>query len=136
MIESSLGKWSILYFYPHDFEDASTENLKAFKGMDAKLKALNGQVIAVSGESHFAHLAWIQSEHHGLGPDLGICIASDLSTNVSKEYGVNVDGELDSLGHKVFIISPEKTIEYVSESQGIINPISVLDTLTAMTQTK
>ena len=128
IIVSYTGKWTILYFYPHDFEQAATENLKEFKGMESKLQAANGQVIAVSRESHFAHLAWIQSEEHGLGPDFGICIASDLSTNVSKQYGIKVDGLL----HKVFIISPSKTIQYVCESSGKINTQSLLDTITSM----
>merc|ERR1711972_537079 len=76
-------KWSIMYFYGHDFEKAACDNLKCLNKKTAEFKALDTQIICVSTDSHYAHLAFIQSDQpNGLGSEsnFGIILASDLST--------------------------------------------------------
>merc|ERR1712087_1084421 len=57
-------RWSVLYFYPFDLEPVSTANLKSLNAKSSEFAALSAQLIGVSTESHYAHLAFIQN---GLG---------------------------------------------------------------------
>ncbi len=70
---------------------------------------MNGQIIGVSTDSHYAHLAFSQSE---LGSNFEIVLASDLTTNVSKQFGVLENGHSKNCA---FIVGPQKTIAYFTE---------------------
>mmetsp|Transcript_58074 Transcript_58074/g.92247 ORF Transcript_58074/g.92247 Transcript_58074/m.92247 type:complete len:236 (+) Transcript_58074:40-747(+) len=105
------GRWSLIYFYPHDFEATSGATLKYLNRKLSEFKSLSAstQIIAVSTESHYAHYAWLQSESDGLGKDFEIPMASDLSMKVSESFGVLQDGRSK---HCCFVVSPTKTVEH------------------------
>lgn len=68
----------------------------AFSDRIAEFKKINTEVVACSVDSHFTHLAWINTprKEGGLGP-LKIPLLSDLTHKISKDYGVY----LEDLGH-------------------------------------
>lgn len=59
----------------------------------ADFQALNTEVVGVSVDSHFTHLAWINTprKQGGLG-QLNIPLVSDLTHDIAKDYGVLIDG--------------------------------------------
>lgn len=68
----------------------------AFSDRVEEFKKINTEVIACSIDSHFTHLAWINTprKEGGLG-HVNIPLLSDITHRIAKDYGVY----LDDLGH-------------------------------------
>ncbi|KYN12877.1 PREDICTED: peroxiredoxin-like [Trachymyrmex cornetzi] len=84
------GKYVVLFFYPLDFTFVCPTEIIAFSEKISEFEALNTQVIGVSTDSHFSHLAWINTprKQGGLGGDLGYPLLSDFNKTVSTNYNV------------------------------------------------
>eukprot|EP01137_Pigoraptor_chileana_P034096 Opistho-2@26126 len=55
------GKWVVLFFYPLDFTFVCPTEIIAFSDRVKEFKELDTEVIGVSVDSHFSHLAWINT---------------------------------------------------------------------------
>jgi len=84
------GKYVVLFFYPLDFTFVCPTEIIAFSEKVSEFEALNTQVIGVSTDSHFSHLAWINTprKQGGLGGDLGYPLLSDFNKTISSKYNV------------------------------------------------
>nr|YP_009313111.1 2-Cys peroxiredoxin [Dermonema virens]SCW21365.1 2-Cys peroxiredoxin [Dermonema virens] len=106
-----LGKYVILFFYPLDFTFVCPTEIIAFSDHYEQFKSINTEILGVSVDSEYSHLAWIQTDRAsgGLG-DLKYPLVSDLKKSISKLYNVlNNDGvALRGL----FIIDKEGIIQY------------------------
>lgn len=58
-LSSYKGKYVILFFYPFDFTFVCPTEITAFSDRYDEFKALNAEIIGVSIDSKFTHLAWI-----------------------------------------------------------------------------
>ena len=105
------GKYVVLFFYPLDFTFVCPTEITAFSDRYEEFKSLNTEVLGVSVDSQFSHLAWIQTPRNdgGLG-DLKYPLVSDLKREISEAYGVlSADGvALRGL----FIIDREGVIQH------------------------
>lgn len=102
------GKYVVLFFYPLDFTFVCPTELIAFSERISEFKALNTQVIGVSTDSHFSHLAWTNTprKQGGLGGDLGYPLLSDFNKEISSKYNVLLEDAGISL-RGLFIIDKE-----------------------------
>lgn len=82
------GKYVVLFFYPLDFTFVCPTEVIAFNDRADEFKALNTELVAVSVDSHFSHLAWINTprKNGGLGTETKIPILSDLKKQISHDY--------------------------------------------------
>jgi alkyl hydroperoxide reductase subunit AhpC len=102
------GKWVVLFFYPGDFTFVCPTEIKGFsRSLDEFTKA-NAEVLAVSVDSKFSHLAWIKS---GALDKLEYPLLSDFSKQTARAYGV-LDGEKSTARRGLFIIDPNGVIQY------------------------
>ncbi|MFZ3208976.1 MAG: peroxiredoxin [Geobacteraceae bacterium] len=88
-LSSYRDKYVILFFYPLDFTFVCPSEILAFDKRLADFKSRNCEVIAVSVDSKFTHLAWKNTpvENGGIG-GVGYPLVSDLRKEISKQYGV------------------------------------------------
>lgn len=100
------GKWVVLFFYPLDFSFVCPTEIKEFSRRRGEFAEVNAEILAVSVDSRYAHLAW-QRE---IGPTL-YPMLSDITKRVSREYGVLLEDEGVAL-RGLFIIDPEGTVRY------------------------
>ncbi|KAL3682021.1 hypothetical protein R1sor_000043 [Riccia sorocarpa] len=79
-----------------------------------EFEKLNTEVIGVSTDSVFSHLAWIQTERKsgGLG-DLKYPLVSDLTKKVSQDFGVLIQDQGIAL-RGLFIIDKEGVIQHAT----------------------
>jgi len=86
----------------------------AFSDKIAEFKALNTNVVGVSTDSHFSHLAWINASRKqgGLG-GLKYPLLSDFNKNISRDYGVLVESAGVAL-RGLFIIDPSGVVRQVT----------------------
>ncbi len=101
------GKWVVLFFYPLDFTFVCPTEILAFGDRIADFKAVNAEVIGVSVDSHFTHLAWRNTprKEGGLG-DLSYPLVADLNKSIARDYGVLIEGAGIAL-RGLFIIDPK-----------------------------
>lgn len=105
------GKWVVLFFYPLDFTFVCPTEILAFSDAIEKFKALNTEVLGVSIDSKFSHLAWLNSPRKEGGvADLQYPLLADLNKTVSADYGVLLPGGVALRG--LFLIDPEGTVQY------------------------
>lgn len=111
------GKYLVLFFYPLDFTFVCPTELIAFSDHIDEFKANNCEVVGVSTDSKFSHLAWINSPRKdgGLG-GLKYPLLSDFNKNISRDYDVLIENEGLAL-RGLFII----------DGRGVLRQITVND---------
>ena len=92
-LSSYRGKYVVLFFYPLDFTFVCPSEIIAFDAALAKFEKKNAQVIGVSVDSHFTHLAWKGTPRNqgGIGP-IKYPLVADLTKQIARDYGVLLDG--------------------------------------------
>ena len=92
------GKYLVLVFYPFDFTYVCPTELIAFSEAIGQFRAINTEVVGVSTDSHFTHLAWVKTARTegGIGK-IEYPLMADFSKEVSKNYGVLIDNQEDSM---------------------------------------
>ena len=83
------GKYVVFFFYPLDSTFVCPMESIAFSDRAEEFKKLNCQVIGASADSHFCHLAWINTpkKQGGLRP-VNIPVISDPKRTIAQDYGV------------------------------------------------
>jgi peroxiredoxin (alkyl hydroperoxide reductase subunit C) len=106
------GKYVVLFFYPLDFTFVCPTEITAFSDRYEEFKTLNTEVLGVSVDSAFSHLAWIQTERKsgGVG-DLNYPLVSDIKKEISAAYNV-LDPEAGIALRGLFIIDKEGIIQH------------------------
>nr|AFK42446.1 unknown [Lotus japonicus] len=105
-------KYVILFFYPLDFTFVCPTEITAFSDRHTEFEALNTEILGVSVDSVFSHLAWVQTDRKsgGLG-DLNYPLVSDVTKSISKSYGVLIPDQGIAL-RGLFIIDKEGVIQH------------------------
>ena len=118
-LHDSEKKYLVLVFYPLDFTFVCPTELIAFSDRIGDFKKLGADVVGISVDSHYTHLAWIETSRKegGLG-GLEFPLLSDLDKSISRDYGVLASGGVALRG--TFIID-EKGIVRCS----IVNDLGV-----------
>ncbi|XP_046362388.2 peroxiredoxin-like [Haliotis rufescens] len=100
------GKYLVLFFYPLDFTFVCPTEIIAFSDAMDRFRQLNTEVVGVSTDSHFSHLAWINTprKQGGLG-GLKYPLLADFKKSVARDYGVLVE-DMGVALRGLFIIDP------------------------------
>ncbi|GAA5910550.1 thioredoxin peroxidase TSA1 [Sporobolomyces salmoneus] len=109
------GKWLVLFFYPLDFTFVCPTEILAFNQRLADFAKLNTEVLAVSCDSEYSHLAWANTNRNegGLGPDLKLKLVSDKSMKIARDYGVLIEDAGVPL-RGLFLIDPKGTLRQIT----------------------
>ncbi|CAM3668341.1 peroxiredoxin [Marinicrinis lubricantis] len=111
-LEDYKGKWLVLFFYPLDFTFVCPTEITALSDAKDVFADLDTEILGVSTDSKFSHRAWINTprDQNGLG-QLNFPLASDITKQVAKDYGVLIEEEGVAL-RGLFIIDPEGELKY------------------------
>jgi peroxiredoxin 2/4 len=111
---SSYRQYVVLFFYPLDFTFVCPTEIIAFSDRYAEFKALNTEILGISVDSEFSHLAWIQTERKmgGLG-DINYPLVSDLKREISMAYNV-LDPAQGVALRGLFIIDRAGILQYAT----------------------
>ena len=105
------GKWLILFSHPADFTPVCTTEFMAFAKAADRFAALNCELLGLSIDSVFAHLAWVRNIKEKFGVEIPFPIIEDLKMDVAKAYGMIHPGAGDtSAVRATFVIDPEGKI--------------------------
>ena len=102
------GKWLILFSHPADFTPVCTTEFMGFAGKYDDFAARGVELLGLSIDSHYSHIAWVRNIKEHWGVDIQFPIIADLSMEVAKAYGMIQPGASDtSAVRATFIIDPE-----------------------------
>ncbi|NJM70765.1 MAG: peroxiredoxin [Scytonema sp. RU_4_4] len=108
------GKYVVLFFYPLDFTFVCPTEITAFSDRHEEFKNLNTEILGVSVDSEFSHLAWIQTDRKsgGVG-DLNYPLVSDIKKEVSAAYNV-LDPAAGVALRGLFILDKEGVLQHAT----------------------
>jgi len=105
-------KYVVLYFYPLDFTFVCPTEIIAFNDKVKEFEARNAIILGISVDSHYTHLAWINTPRKlgGLG-GLDYPLVSDLTKKIAANFGVlTADGAVALRG--LFLIDREGLVRH------------------------
>jgi peroxiredoxin (alkyl hydroperoxide reductase subunit C) len=106
-LEDYRGQWLVLFSHPADFTPVCTTEFIAFAKRHADFKAIGCELLGLSIDSNFSHIAWERNIKEKFGVEIGFPIIADLSMQVAKAYGMIQPGASDtSAVRATFIIDP------------------------------
>jgi peroxiredoxin 2/4 len=108
------GKYVVLFFYPLDFTFVCPTEIIAFNDRYAEFEQLQTELLGISVDSEFSHLAWIQTDRAagGLG-DLKFPLVSDLTKSIASDYNVLIP-EAGIALRGLFIIDREGIVQHAT----------------------
>ncbi len=121
------GKWVILFSHPADFTPVCTTEFMTFASMADDFKKLNTELIGLSVDSLYAHIAWLRKiqeiEWNGKkNIEVKFPLIEDIKMEVANKYGMIQPGQSNTQAVRaVFIIDPKakiRTILYYPLSTG------------------
>ncbi len=116
------GRWLLLFSHPSDFTPVCTTEFIAFARAHGEFQARNCDLLGLSVDSIFSHLAWVRNIEEKFGVSIPFPIIEDLSMAVAHAYGMIQPGASDtSAVRAVFLIDPEgilKAMVYYPMSNG------------------
>jgi peroxiredoxin (alkyl hydroperoxide reductase subunit C) len=110
-LEDYRGKWLVLFSHPADFTPVCTTEFMAFARAYDEFQAINTELLGLSIDSYYSHVAWVRNIKEKFGVEIPFPIIEDLSMQVAKSYGMIHPGAADtSAVRATFIIDPEGTL--------------------------
>lgn len=121
------GKWVILFSHPADFTPVCTTEFMTFASMADEFKALNTELVGLSVDSLYAHIAWLRRIQeiewkNFKNVEVKFPLIEDIKMDVSKLYGMIQPSQSTTQAVRaVFVIDPKgiiRTILYYPLSTG------------------
>jgi peroxiredoxin (alkyl hydroperoxide reductase subunit C) len=105
------GKIGVLFFYPLDFTFVCPSEIIAFNNRLKEFKLRKAEIIGVSVDSHFTHLAWKNTpvEKGGIG-NIQFPLVADLTKSIARDYDVLVGGAVAFRG--TFLIDGKGVVRH------------------------
>lgn len=106
------GRDVVLFFYPLNFTFVCPTEITAFSDRHGEFARLDAAILAVSVDSPYSHLAWVQTERKsgGLG-DVAYPLVSDLNKAIARAYHV-LDEAAGTALRGLFLIDPDGVIRH------------------------
>lgn len=109
------GRWLLFFSHPADFTPVCTSEFIAFSQAQSRFEALDCDLLGLSVDSLFSHLAWVASIREKFGVTIGFPLAEDISMSVAAAYGMIHPGDSDtSAVRATFLIDPAGIIRFLS----------------------
>jgi peroxiredoxin (alkyl hydroperoxide reductase subunit C) len=101
------GRWLVLFSHPADFTPVCTTEFIAFAQAHSEFQALGCELLGLSVDSNFAHIAWLRNIEEKFGVQIPFPVIEDLSMQVAHAYGMIQPGASDtSAVRATFVIDP------------------------------
>lgn len=114
------GKWKILFSHPADFTPVCTSEFIMFASMDDEFKALNCQLVGLSVDGLYSHIAWLRTIKEKIefkghkNVEVKFPLVEDITMEVAHKYGMIQPGESSTKAVRaVFYIDPDNIIRAI-----------------------
>jgi len=104
------GKWLVLFSHPADFTPVCTTEFIGFANAYPEFQRMNTELLGLSIDSNFAHIAWVRNIKEKFGVEIPFPIIEDLSMNVAHAYGMIQPGASDTSAVRATFIIDDKGV--------------------------
>ena len=113
-LEDFKGSWLILFSHPADFTPVCTTEFIGFAEIHPQLRELNCELMGLSVDSVYSHIAWVRNVKEKMGVEISFPIIADLNKDVATLYGMVNPGESKTeTSRAVFIIDDKQVIRAI-----------------------
>lgn len=114
------GRWVIFFSHPADFTPVCTTEFITFASMQEEFRALNCELLGLSIDSTFSHIAWLRTirekvefrQHRDV--EVTFPVISDLTMDVARAYGMlQPSASTTQAVRAVFLIDPESKVRAI-----------------------
>lgn len=114
------GKWVILFSHPADFTPVCTSEFMTFAKMENEFNALNCQLVGLSVDGLYSHIAWLRTIKEKIefrdmkNIEVKFPLIEDITMEVAKKYGMIQPGESNTKAVRaVFFIDPKGIVRAI-----------------------
>ena len=114
------SRWVVFFSHPADFTPVCTTEFMAFAARAADFKRLNADLLGLSIDSTYSHIAWLRTikekiEYLGMkNVDVAFPVISDLTMEISRQFGMVQPAASNTQAVRaVFIIDPRTTVRAI-----------------------
>src|SRR5215471_6918764 len=104
------GKWRVVFFWPKDFTFVCTTEIAAFGKLEKEFRARDAQVLGVSTDSEYVHLAWRGTKDEL--KNLPFPMLSDVKRELTTELGI-LDRNAGVAQRATYVVDPQGVIRFV-----------------------
>ena len=114
-LEGYRGRWLLLFSHPADFTPVCTSEFIALAKAFDQFQAMGCDLLGLSVDSLFSHLAWVRSIRAEFGIEIAFPIAEDISMAVATAYGMIHPADTNtSTVRASFLIDPAGVVRMLS----------------------
>jgi peroxiredoxin (alkyl hydroperoxide reductase subunit C) len=114
------GKWVILFSHPADFTPVCTTEFITFASMQQEFKDMNTELVGLSIDSMFAHIAWLRTIKEKIeykefkNVEVMFPLIEDITMDIAKLYGMlQPSASTTQAVRAVFIIDPKGIVRLI-----------------------
>ena len=118
--EDYKGKWVIFFSHPADFTPVCTTEFMTFANMADEFKQLNTELLGLSIDSTYSHIAWLRTIKEKIqyksmkDIEVNFPVISDLTMEVSKKFGMlQPAASTTQAVRAVFIMDPKAIVRAI-----------------------
>ncbi|MDE1898600.1 MAG: peroxiredoxin, partial [Xanthomonadaceae bacterium] len=104
------GQWLVLFSHPADFTPVCTTEFIAFAKAYPAFRKLGTELLGLSIDSNYAHIAWARAIKDKFGIEIPFPIIEDLSMRVAHAYGMIQPGASDTSAVRATFIIDDKGV--------------------------
>ena len=108
--ESFPGKWQVVFFWPKDFTFVCPTEIAAFGKLEKEFRARDAQLLGVSIDSEYVHLAWRREKEELKA--LPFPMLADIKRELAGALGI-IDSEAGVAQRATYIVDPHGVIRFV-----------------------
>ena len=109
------GQWLVFFSHPADFTPVCTSEFIAFAKAYPQFKAAGCELLALSVDSLFSHLAWARNIQQHFGVEVPFPIVEDCGLYIAHAYGM---------------VHPAATTSATVRATFIIDPVGIIRAIT------
>lgn len=104
------GTWLVLFSHPADFTPVCTTEFMAFARIHPELRELNCELMGLSIDSVYSHIAWVRNIEEKQGVKITFPVIADLNKEVAAKYGMIMPGESKTETSRCVFVIDDKQI--------------------------
>ncbi len=113
-LEDFKGTWVVMFSHPADFTPVCTTEFIAFAKAHTQLQKMGCELLGLSIDSIFSHIAWIKNIEKSFGQKITFPVIADIGRDVAMRYGMIMPGESRTETSRcVFVIDDKQVIRAI-----------------------
>jgi peroxiredoxin (alkyl hydroperoxide reductase subunit C) len=108
------GKWVVLFSHPADFTPVCSTEFSAFARNQEEFDKRGVQLIGLSIDSVYSHIAWVRSMESLFGVKIKFPVIADLDMKVAKLFGlIHPKASTTQAVRAVFVMDPDQVVKAI-----------------------